>query len=202
MADTKISALTALTGANVQQTSDILPLVDTSVTTTKKILISELSLAQNVLMTEQASTSGTSIDFTGIPAWAQRIAITFEGVSTSGTSILLVQLGDAGGFETSGYLGASTRFSASGVTTQNHTAGFGIPVENAANILHGTITITLKDATNFTWVASGVLSTSTTTNSFITSGVKSTSAALTQVRITTTNGSDTFDLGSINVLYS
>lgn len=44
MADTKISALTALTGANVDAAADLLAIVDTGVTTTKKILVSELAI--------------------------------------------------------------------------------------------------------------------------------------------------------------
>ena len=72
MADTKVSALSALTGANVAQLSDVIPIVDTSVTTTKKILVSELANAMFVLGTEQASTSGTYIDFTSIPSWVKR----------------------------------------------------------------------------------------------------------------------------------
>ena len=89
MADAKVSALAALTGANVAQTSDVLLIVDTSVTTDKKILVSELSLAMNINGTEQATTSGTSKDFT-IPAGARKIVIEFVGVSTNGTSNLLV----------------------------------------------------------------------------------------------------------------
>lgn len=42
MADAKISELTELTGANVAATTDVLPIVDTSATETKKIKVSEL----------------------------------------------------------------------------------------------------------------------------------------------------------------
>ena len=42
MADTKISDLTALTGANVASATDVLAIVDTSVTTTKKITRAQL----------------------------------------------------------------------------------------------------------------------------------------------------------------
>ena len=45
MANAKISALTALTGTNVDTATDVLPIVDTSVTTTKKILVDELRIA-------------------------------------------------------------------------------------------------------------------------------------------------------------
>src|SRR3954463_10310757 len=107
MANAKISALTALTGANVDTAADLLAIVDTSATTTKKILIDELRNAIGpVSATKQASTSGTSIDFTSIPTWVKKITVQLTGVSTNGTSPLIIQRGDAGGVEPSGYLGS------------------------------------------------------------------------------------------------
>jgi len=50
--------------------------------------------------TAVASTSGTSIDFTGIPSWVKRITVMFDVVSTNGSAIILIQLGDSGGIET------------------------------------------------------------------------------------------------------
>src|SRR3990167_8186041 len=130
MADSKISALTALTGANVDTAADFFAIVDTDVATTKKILPDEVANALKatqaevnamtsantlltpainkiVLGTEQASTSGTSIDFTGIPAGVRRITISFVGVSLSGSDALLVQLGAAWGFEAADYSSAA-----------------------------------------------------------------------------------------------
>lgn len=153
-----------------------------------------------VLATEQAATSGTTIDFTGIPAWAKKIVIQFFGVSTNGTSNPLIQLGDSGGVETSGYLGTGSSITAV-VSSTNYTAGFGIPLADAANVIHGSVTLTLEDATQFTWICSGVVSTSNTAASAVVSGSKSTSAALDRVRITTVNGTDAFDAGAINILY-
>jgi hypothetical protein len=48
--------------------------------------------AVNTLGTSVASTSGTSIDFTGLPSWVKRVIVMFSGVSGSGTSHLLIQL--------------------------------------------------------------------------------------------------------------
>jgi len=77
--------------------------------------------------TSQASTSGTSIDFTGIPSWVKRITVMFNGVSTNGTSNKQIQLGDSGGFETTGYLGASVQLTdAASVNAATITTGFGI----------------------------------------------------------------------------
>ena len=144
-----------------------------------------------------ASTSGTSIDFTGIPSTAKRITINFNGVSTSGTSHPLFQIGDSGGIETTGYLGSGSDIT----TVTTYTTGFGIPSGQAANVLHGSIVLSLMNSANNTWAAHGIFGQTTNNNVNQTAGVKSTSATLDRVRITTVGGSDTFDAGEINISY-
>ena len=68
MADTKISALTALTGANVDAAADYLAIVDTSVTTTKKILVSELFKGQTTTTAFENATTLLTIGGTGATA--------------------------------------------------------------------------------------------------------------------------------------
>jgi hypothetical protein len=143
--------------------------------------------------------SGTSVDFTGIPSWVKRITVMFSGMSTSGTSNILVQLGDSGGFEITGYLGAGMIASGSTPSVSNYTAGFGFPFGTATNIMHGSLFITKIDGN--TWVANGALSRSDGTSYGTTAGSKTLSATLDRVRITTVNGTDTFDAGTINILY-
>ena len=153
--------------------------------------------------TAVASTSGTSIDFTSIPAGVRRITVNFSGVSTNGTSTPIIQLGDSGGVETSGYLGAgSSVFAGSACTAVSQTTGFGIGGGTADTVIfHGSIQITLLDATANTWCANGVLARSDVAVTFNCAGAKSLSTTLDRVRITTVNGTDTFDAGSINILY-
>ena len=151
------------------------------------------------LGTQQLTTSGTNIDFTGIPAGTKRIAIMFESVSTDGTSNWLIQLGDAGGIEASGYLGSCTVGGAA-TSGANFTTGFGIASSTSANVVHGIVELRLKQASSFTWVASGTLGLSSGAASFSLGGSKSLSAELTQLRITTVSG-DAFDGGSINIWY-
>jgi hypothetical protein len=152
--------------------------------------------------TSQNSTSGTSINFTDIPSWVKRITLMLNGVSTSGSSNYLVQLGDAGGVETTGYVSASTTTNTTAASTSS-TAGFIIRIstgDGAGTIMTGSIIFTLG-GTN-TWFAQGVLSAGTATpSSFQVSGVKTLSDVLTTVRLTTVNGTDTFDAGSVNILY-
>lgn len=153
-----------------------------------------------VLGTEQASTSGTTIDFTSIPAWVKRVTINFVGVSTNGTSDILIQIGDSGGVETSGYLGAGSYVTTAGANV-NSTTGFIIPVTSAAAVFHGQVVLSLEDASDNTWTASGLLALSNTGDIAVCAGSKATSAALDRVRITTVNGTDAFDAGSINIQY-
>ncbi len=147
--------------------------------------------------TSQASTSGTSIDFTGIPSWVKRITVMFNGVSTNGTSNYLVQIGD-GSVNTTGYSSVGTGMDGTGVSITAYTTGFGIRSTVATYVISGQVVLTL--VTSNTWVASGVLSTSLPLT-FTTSGTKALSSTLDRVRITTVNGTDTFDAGSINILY-
>jgi hypothetical protein len=149
--------------------------------------------------TSQASTSGTSIDFTSIPSWVKRITVMFNGVSTNGTSIVLVQIGDSGGIETTGYVSTgSGMLNASNYTASSSTAGYYIASVLAANIISGHMILTKIDGN--TWISSHTLKAATNIVLYG-AGDKTLSDTLTQVRITTVNGTDTFDAGSINILY-
>lgn len=152
--------------------------------------------------TAVAATSGTSIDFTGIPAGVRRITINLFGVSTNGTNPLLIQLGDSGGIEASGYLGAGSDFTTI-VVTGRRTDGFVIGTAfSAAAVAHGSIYLTQEAVATFSWCATGTLGWSNADVTQNTAGHKSTSAELDRVRITTVNGVDTFDAGEINIAYS
>jgi hypothetical protein len=150
-----------------------------------------------------ASTSGTSIDFTSIPSWVKRITVMFSGVSTNGTSLPMIQLGDSGGIETTGYTAGSTLFGVSSMGSSNFTTGFTIRNDAVATtIMDGFVTLNLFNSSTNTWVAGGNLYAPTPTSYLaMLSGAKSLSATLDRVRITTVNGTDAFDAGSINILY-
>lgn len=152
--------------------------------------------------TAQASTSGTSVDFTGIPSWAKRVTVMFNGVSTNGTSNVRVRIGPSGGVETSGYLGASITCLATGVNTQAFTAGFDFyDAGAAAAVRNGVMILALLDSITNTWTASANLGQSDAARFIGLGGSKPLAGALSIVRITTVNGTDTFDAGSINILY-
>ena len=155
--------------------------------------------SQIVSGTSQASTSGTSIDFTGIPSWVKRITVMLNGVSTNGSSNFLVQLGDAGGIETSGY-SAAVAIPSTTTAPASSTAGLIVLAANSASDLwYGAVTLSLLDSATRLWTSTGSLTNGAGVRS--SAGAKSLSDTLTQVRITTVNGTDTFDAGTINILY-
>jgi hypothetical protein len=147
-----------------------------------------------------ANATSTSVDFTGIPSWVKRITVMFDAVSTSGTSNWLIQLGDSGGIENTGYISVGAFLGASTGGT-SYTAGFGLLVGNASHVEQGLII--LSNLTGNVWTADGSLAGSGSAAGFIysTSGAKTLSATLDRVRITTVNGTDTFDAGTINIFY-
>ena len=151
--------------------------------------------------TAVASTTGTSIDFTGIPTWVKRITVIFNGVSTSGTSNYLVQIG-AGSVTSTGYLGASLASQAGASSAAGGTGTSGFVVADAvaaAYIYNGSLLI--QNISGNIWIQSGTLVANTAARASVSGGNVTLSGTLDRVRITTQNGTDTFDLGSINILY-
>lgn len=150
--------------------------------------------------TAVASTSGTSITFSSIPSWVKRITLMFNGVSTSGTSNILVQIG-SGSVTTTGYV-SSALASSNNVSpaVTNSTSGFLLYNDNAGDIRSGTLTISNINTNNY--VENHTMSSvAARAIVFMGGGTVSLSGALDRVVITTANGTDTFDAGSINILY-
>jgi len=148
--------------------------------------------------TSQASTSGTAINFASIPSWVKRITVMFQGVSTSGTSLVIIQLGTGATptYTVSGYLGAAL------ATAANVAVTIGLGTSNnltAATVRHGSAIIT--NVTGNTWASQAVIATSDAASGGYAAGSIALAAALTAVRVTTVNGTDTFDAGAINILY-
>lgn len=150
--------------------------------------------------TAVASTSGTSIDFTGIPSGVKRITVMFNGVSTNGTSLVQVQLG-AGSITTTSYVGEVGQIQNGGTSaTTAYSSGFIVEAgANAAATRYGSMIFSLLGSN--TWVCQGVVARGDSTNPSITAGGLALGGTLDRVRITTVNGTDTFDDGSINILY-
>lgn len=146
--------------------------------------------------------SSTSVDFTGIPSWVKRITVMFNGVSTNGTSNIQIQIG-SGTFTTSGYLGVGTNVpNGASPSTNALTSGFPVSTSvGATNIYHGTASINLLNTSTNTWAYSSTLCRTDTATVNIGASSIALSGTLDRVRVTTVNGTDTFDAGTINILY-
>ena len=147
--------------------------------------------------TAVASTSGTAIDFTSIPSWVKRITVMFNGVSLSGTADLMVRTGTASGFETTGYTGTVL---GNGTQTQWASGGYQVTRTGTATSTYSGSLVLFNVSGNI-WVASATMADGTNAYAGLAAGTKTLAGLLTQVRVTSTNGTDTFDAGSINILY-
>ena len=149
------------------------------------------------LGTPTATTSGTSFDYTGIPATARQIIVNFKEVSESAGSTIIIQLGDSGGIETSGYLSATS----TGAGATRLTTGFIVSDPNSNSILNGSYIFTCENTTANTWCGAGTFARSDASSNNFNAGTKSLSATLDRVRITTVAGTGAFDSGEINIAY-
>lgn len=151
----------------------------------------------------QNATSQTFRDFTSIPSWARRVVLLFNGVSTTGISDLLIQLGVGSTPTTSGYLNGQSIFSwGSGILSSTSTAGIPIYNNAAAYTWTGRAVIERLDASSNNWVVTVTLNnTQTSPAAVVSSGVAVLSGALGMVRLTTVLGTPTFDAGSLNIAW-
>lgn len=173
---------------------------DTTQLATCALVKASMELAPRMqLMTAQNSTSGTSIDFVGIPSWAKKITVMFNGVSTSGTSHLLLQLGDSGGIENTGYISNSIApfVGSPYISSANSTTGMCVYNSSSPSTSDGMLRLNILQGT--TWLSDHIMSVANI--GVLGSSSKSLSSTLDRIRVTTVNGTDTFDAGQINVLY-
>jgi hypothetical protein len=148
------------------------------------------SSAKITFGTSQASTSGTSIPFTGIPSWVKRIIVIMNGVTCSAS--FGVRLGTSGGLVATGYVGGS------GIAQNGNTTSVG--AKSTGFFTEGSSTITgIWTIVNFSdnnWTASWTWSNGG--NAFGGgSGSIALSGVLTQLAIT----GGTFSAGAVNILY-
>ena len=158
----------------------------------------DVNLRPLVQSTAVASTSGTAIDFTGIPSWARRVTVMFNQNSLSGASQILVQIG-SGSISTSSYISAATRYNGSAGAAYTSSSGFITGIASATDVASGQMV--LCNATGNSWVEAHNLASSTNSATSTGGGLGTLSGTLDRVRITAVNGTDTFDSGSINILY-
>lgn len=157
----------------------------------------------SVAGTAVASTSGTLIGFTGIPSWVKKVTIMLIGVSTNGSSIMQMRLGTSGGYVSSGYTGIGVSAS-SGGSWNISTNTSGLSVESGSNnqVAHTRIGQAVFSKQNGnTWI--GTYQGHNTGINYATQGTTTVTlgGTLDRVCVTMVNGTDSFDLGSINIIY-
>ena len=148
--------------------------------------------------TAVSSTSGTYIDFTAIPSWVKRVTVMFNGVSTSSTSDVICQIG-SGSATTTGYSATGSNLNTSSMSSSAYTTGFPLMKSEVAASIMGGIAF-LTNVTSNVWAMSANISRGDGVLS-VGAGYISLGGTLDRVRITTINNTDTFDAGSINILY-
>lgn len=156
-----------------------------------------------VIATAINSTSGTAIDFTNIPSWVKRINVNFYGVSTNGTSPVIIQIGSTS-FVTSGY--SSHASAVDGSSAGSSASGSGFLTEPSPTFAAATRwgTNVISTLGSNLWVFStmqGISGSAQARTHFGGGAAPALSGALDRVRITTVSGTDSFDAGTINIFY-
>jgi hypothetical protein len=155
------------------------------------------------LATAVSPTTATSMEFTSLPSWVKRITMSFQALKSNGGSQYLIQLGTGGSYVVTGYAGAYLYSNgASGAASPTSlTTGFQIFHDTATNIRTGMFTLALLSSSSNTWVASGFTGDTNTGYFMYTASTISLAGAADRVRFTTSNGTDQFTAGSINIQY-
>lgn len=193
------SAAGAVTGTNLEDITTaetvgsqfVIPVITKDVNGRIPTITTAQKVSQGTAIT---TTSGTLHQFTSLPSGFKEITVNISGISTSGTSVPIIQLSQSATFATSGYLGSSF----TGTGAAQHSSGIQLDNGTGAEtyVRHGSITF--RNVTGNTWAYSGVIGYSNTARATYIAGSIALSGTLDGVRLTTVNGTDTFDAGSFN----
>lgn len=146
-----------------------------------------------------ATTSGTAIDVTGIPAFAKRITLLFVGLSANAGATVRVRLGTASSVETTSYSASYAILpNAAPTTSATLTDGFAIPLVDNSSVVHGSIVFTHMGGN--TWVGQGGGAFTNGGAVFVTFGSKSLAGILDRVRLDTV-AATAFDSGFMTIAW-
>lgn len=150
--------------------------------------------------TAQSPTSGANVDFV-IPSGVSLVRFLFKSVGVDNSTDKILQLGDSGGIEATGYNGAGSRFSGAVLSTAAVTIGFGIGKDwSSTMIMNGVIELVLADPSSNTWMCRSTLGGQDNTQ-IVANGSKVLSAELSQARFTNTLGTGNWTAGTIYFAY-
>lgn len=198
------TANTALTNANNAQTTANTAITNAAAAqTTANNALAIANAAAKIQLYTAVSASGTSVVFSSIPTWAKKISFTYNGLSSSGTSLYILQLGSSG-IATSGYFSTlSVTNSLLGLDSTSTTVGFAIAFPAAASDLnYGTFELNLIGSNQ--WAGAGNCSATRTGlggnhATYASGGGKSMPGVIDTIRLTTLNGTDNFDAGLVTI---
>lgn len=170
-------------------------------TDTTRALTAAVARANNLVQgSRTGASSNTAFDYTGIPSWAKLIIFMLDGISTNGTSKKIVQIGDSGGIENTGYAAAGSNITASAISSSTEATGFPLDNVNVAASANSGVVILAYLGANI-WTCYGAFSGTATNLLHLNAGSKTLSGTLDRVRLTMVNGTDVFDAGSVNIIY-
>ena len=196
---TNNGSIVTQTGANITTAAGDTCVIRATADNVVEVLFYSVAAGGLKLGTSQATTSGTSKDFT-VPTTVKRIFINYSAVSTNGTSFHIIQLGSSG-IKVSGYNPAGSTNGAT-VTPSSQTSGFyANGRQDAANAIRGTVILSHMGGNLWVQTGSTTCFTGTTFDVWSLAGDVQLSGAIDTVRVTTVNGTDAYDGGSVNILY-
>lgn len=172
-----------------------------NVTATGNLTTSRGTVTSLVSGTVQTTSGSTAIGFTGIPTWVRRITISLMNLSTTGTSNYIIRVGTASGYVNTGYVSTASSYGGGTLgTLAQFTTGFGI-TGGAAAVTRFTGIMTLTNISGNTWVSGLSGSYNDAPYTGTAGGYLDLAGALDRIQLTTVNGTDTFDSGSVNIMY-
>ena len=189
----------SLSGTDGIVTGNIKPLnITTATIADANVTPGKLSQPMTLLPGQVAPVGASFVDFTGIPSWVKRITVMLNAISTNGSSLQIIQIGTSAGIENSGYTSGGAFLPLGSTSYTSVASGFNIPAGNASSIQSGNVQICYMGSNTWTYSYAGV---NTGENGCsIGGGVKTLSGVLDRVRLTNV-GSNTFDGGSISLMY-
>lgn len=150
--------------------------------------------------TAAATTSGTSVDFTSLPAGIRKITLVVDQISSSLTDNFAVRFSTGGTFATSGYISSSARVQDAAATSIGSlTTGF-IIINNDNSSRQWNGSFTWHNITGNTWIMSGNANHESNNRSVISAGTFTLGGTLDGIRLYAT-ASNAFDNGQVNIFY-
>lgn len=149
----------------------------------------------------QATTSGTSKEYTAIPSTVKRLTLMGDSVSVDAIGSLAIQIGDgSGGYVTTGYSGRALAVSNAAATSAS-TSGIGFLITlNTPAATNNNFVAQIINITGNSWICTAQSSEIVDDTGVFYVGRIDLTAALDRVKLLELGGA-TFDNGQINLIY-